>query len=142
MTHHVRAERTIPVEAADLWQTVSKMTGMEDWYPELISDSAVTDVDGREPARVCTLKDGAMLKERVILRDVATRTFCYAIDEHGMPAKNVVGTIRIDDLGDGNSFVSWSANLMLEPENAGQFAPLVQGMYEAGLASLEAYHCK
>ncbi len=30
MTHRVRAERTIPVEAAELWQTVSKMTGMED----------------------------------------------------------------------------------------------------------------
>ncbi len=95
-----------------------------------------------EPGRVCIMQDGGMLKERVILRDPATRTFSYAIDEHEMPAKNVVGTIRIDDLGNGNSFVSWSANLVLEPESAGQFGPMVQGMYQTGLASLEAYHNK
>ncbi len=140
MTHHVRAERTMSVKASELWLTVSKMTGMEDWYPDLISESTVTDAVGRETRRVCIMQDGGVLKERVILRDPATRTLSYAIDEHGMPAKNVVGTIRIDDVGDGNSFVSWSANLVLEPDSADQFCPMVQGMYEAGLASLEAYH--
>lgn len=85
---------------------------------------------------------GMDMKERVILRDDATRTFSYAIDEHSMPAKNVVGTIRVDDHGDGTSFVSWSAKLVLEPESAEQFAPMVQSMYESGLASLESFHLK
>ncbi len=140
MTHHIRAERTIPVSADVLWSTVSKMTGMEDWYPGFIRQSEVFEPNSAQPRRVCVMQDGGQLKERILLRDSATRTFTYAIDEHGMPARNVVGTIRIDSLGHGQSHVSWSAELELDPSSADTFGPMVQSMYADGLASLEAFH--
>lgn len=140
MTHHVKATREIPVASADLWQTVRQMTGMEDWYPGLIRESEVLEEDGTEPRRNCVMRDGGLLKERILLRDDLTRTFVYAIDSHPLPAKNVVGTIRIDDIGGGGSHVTWSASLALDPKSADQIAAMVTGMYEAGLASLEAYH--
>ncbi len=142
MTHHIRAERNIPVEADTLWQTVNQMTDMEKWYPGLIRKSEVLDADSVQPRRNCVMQDGGVLKERVLLRDAATRTFSYAIDEHGLPAKNVVGTIRIDDLGDGTSHVSWSAQLVLDPVAVANFEPIVQEMYSNGLVSLEDYHRK
>lgn len=140
MTHYIRAERHIPIGADALWHTVSQMTDMEKWYPGLIQESEVLEAGSAQPRRTCVMQDGGVLKERILLRDAATRTFSYAIDEHGSPARNVVGTIRIDDLGDGTSHVSWSAQLVLDPEAAEKFGPMVHGMYDNGLASLETYH--
>ena len=140
MTHHVQASRQIPVPAEVLWQTVSRMTGMEEWYPGLIRESDVIGAENKEPKRNCVMTDGGELRERILLRDNATRTFVYAIDSHPLPAQNVVGTIRIDDLGAGQSQVSWSANMVLDPEVAEQMQTVVRGMYENGLASLEAFH--
>ncbi|MGX9356662.1 SRPBCC family protein [Roseobacteraceae bacterium S113] len=140
MTHHVQANRKIPIAADKLWDTVNRMTGMEAWYPSLIRESEVQDADSSQPKRVCIMQDGGELKERIILRDDATRTFSYAIDSHPLPAKNVVGTIRIDDLEDGTSHVSWSANMILDPASSEQISAMVQGMYENGLASLEEHH--
>lgn len=140
MTHYIKAERNIAASSDDLWQTVRQMTGMQDWYPGLIRESEVLEEDSAEPRRNCIMQDGGVLKERILLRDDATRTFVYAIDSHPLPAKNVVGTIRIDEIGNGRSHVTWSANMALDPKSADQIAAMVTGMYEAGLASLEAYH--
>lgn len=140
MTHTLRAERSIPVSADTLWATVEAMTGMEDWYPGLIRKSAVQGADGPNPARTCVMQDGGILQERILLRDNATRTFVYAIDSHPLPARNVVGTIRIDDLGNGRSHVAWSAQMILEPASAENVCAMVTRMYEKGLASLENHH--
>lgn len=140
MTHHVKAQREIPVAPDVLWTTIRQMTGMEDWYPGLIRESEVLDETSPQPRRTCVMQDGGKLKERILLRDDATRTFVYAIDSHPRPAKNVVGTIRIDDIGNGRSHVAWTASLVLDPKSADQVAAMIAGMYEAGLASLEAHH--
>ncbi len=140
MIHHVRAEREIPVASQNLWQTIRQMTGMQDWYPGLIRDSEVLDAEGAQPRRSCIMTDDGVLKERILLRDDATRTFVYAIDSHPLPARNVVGMLRVDDIGEGRSHVTWSASLALDPDSAEQVAAMVAGLYVAGLGSLEAYH--
>jgi len=140
MTHTVRAERNISVNADTLWKTIEAMTGMEDWYSGLIRESEVREAEGSQPSRTCMMQDGGVLNERILLRDGATRTFVYAIDSHPLPARNVVGTIRIDDLGDGQSHVVWSAQMMLDPTSAEQMRTMVTRMYEQGLASLESHH--
>ena len=140
MTHRAEARRIIPVPAADLWETVSRMDGMEDWYPDLIASSEVPDPEAAQPRRNCVMANGGELKERILLRDGKTRTFVYAIDEHPLPAGNVVGTIRIDDLGDRRSSVLWSSDLVLDGANADKMRALVTDMYARGLESLEGYH--
>lgn len=140
MTHHAEAERTINVPADELWKTISAMTGMEDWYPGLIRESEVLDAGSTEPHRNCIMQDGGELKERILVRDGATRTFVYAIDSHPLPARNLVGTIRIDDLGHGRSHATWSARMNLDAPASGMVIAMVNGMYEAGLQALEAHH--
>ena len=140
MTHTLRAERQIPVPAETLWATVRAMTGMEDWYPGLIRESELRGADTPQPTRICVMQDGGVLHERILLRDDATRTFVYAIDSHPLPARNVVGTIRVDDLGGGQSHVTWSAQMVLDPASAERVGALVSRMYADGLASLEAHH--
>lgn len=140
MTHHVEARRTMDVPADDLWRTIARMKGMEDWYPEFIASSEVPDPEATQPKRNCTTQDGSALKERILLRDDATRTFVYAIDAHPLPAKNLVGSLRVDDLGDGRSMVTWGANMALGNAHVAQMERMVAGIYEQGLASLERYH--
>lgn len=131
------ARRTIPASADTIWTTIRQMTGMEDWYPGLIRSSRVEET-AYGPKRFCVMADGGELDERILLRDDATRTFVYAIDRHPLPGKGVVGTIRIDDLGD-SAHVAWDSQFVCDPA-AGQMTEIVTGMYTAGLDSLAAYH--
>lgn len=132
------ASRMIDTSADQLWQTISQMTGMEDWYPQLIASSQV-DQSADQPTRLCVMLDGAELHERILLRDEATRTFTYAIDQHPLPAANVVGTIRIDPIGT-RSQVTWDAQFTTQPEVADQIVEHITNMYRAGLDNLAAYH--
>ena len=140
MTHSVEARRTLSVPADDLWNTIRRMDNMEAWYPDCITASEVPDPDAAQPRRNCTMADGGTLKERILRRDDATRTFVYAIDSHPLPARNVVGSLRIDDLGQGRSVVTWCAHMVLDEAVVVQMAEMVTGIYAKGLESLEAYH--
>ncbi len=137
---HCRAEATrlIEVPAEKLWPTIARMTGMEEWYPGLISRSVV-DASGDQPTRFCVMRDGGELQERILVRDAGTRTFIYAIDRHPLPAADVVGTIRIDPVDQG-SHVTWDAQFSAEPEAAAQLVEMISGMYRAGLESLASHH--
>ncbi|MEM9840505.1 MAG: SRPBCC family protein [Pseudomonadota bacterium] len=142
MTHHVIAQRKIAVPADDLWSTIRRMDGIEAWYSDFISASEVPDPDALQPRRNCTMADGGELKERILLRDDVTRTFVYAIDSHPLPARNLVGSIRIDDLGNQTSMVTWGANMTLEDAHAAQMEDMVTEIYAKGLKSLEQYHAR
>lgn len=137
---HRRAEasRDIAAPASALWATIERMTGMEDWCPELIQASRVS-IDGAAAQRVCTMTNGGVLEERVLLRDGKTRTFVYSVDTHPLPARDVVGCIRIDDLGDV-SRVTWDCQFTVEDAAADQTVEMVRGMYAAGLDSLAKHH--
>lgn len=136
----LRAEATkeIAIPAEALWATIEKMTGMENWYPDLISESSIEE-SGDETLRFCTMADGGKLEERVLIRDRGTRTFVYAIDIHPLPATNIVGTLRVDDLN-GTSKVTWDAQFTVEDAAAEQTVAMINGMYAAGLDSLAAFH--
>ena len=141
MQHHrAQATRTIPVSADTVWQTIAKTSGMEDWYPQLISKSAVTSADG-VTRRDCTMTNGGQLKERILVNDGTTRTFVYAIDSHPLPARNVVGTIRVDAVGD-SAHVTWDSQFTVDSAAAQETVAMINGMYETGLASLETHHTR
>ena len=137
---HCRAEasRDIAAPADALWATIEKMTGMEDWYPDLIQSSRVDAKDG-VTHRVCTMANGGVLEERILLRDAHTRTFVYSVDSHPLPARGVVGCIRVDDLG-GPSRVTWDSQFMVDDAVAGEVLDRVRGLYAAGLDSLAKHH--
>ena len=139
MQHHrAQATRMIAVPADELWKTIHQATHMEQWYPQLITQSSISDDQGTM-RRVCTLANGGQLHERILLRDDATRTFVYAIDKHPLPPVNVVGTIRIDAV-DGGSHVTWDSQFTVADEAADETVAMVVGMYEDGLESLALYH--
>ncbi len=137
---HCRAEasRDIAAPADTLWATIDQMTGMETWYPGLISASRIEQSNG-VTRRLCTMTNGGQLEERILLRDPKTRTFVYAIDSHPLPARGVVGCIRIDDLS-GKSHVTWDSQFIVDDAAAAQTLEMVRGMYVAGLDSLAKHH--
>lgn len=137
---HYRAEAGLFIDVAPgvLWLTVAQMTDMEVWYPALITQSDVNaTVD--PPTRICEMRGGDTLHERILLIDAATRTFVYAIDAHPMAAKDVVGTIRIDPISAG-SHVTWDAQFTVSDDLADDTVSMVAGLYRRGLESLAKYH--
>lgn len=138
MAYRSEAQRAIPAPSKLLWETISKMNGMEDWYPELISESKVQQNDSGYK-RHCVMTNGGELDERILVSDDRTMTFVYAIDRHPLPARNVVGTIRIDDRGD-DSVVNWSAQFDADALSAKETIAMINQMYADGLSSLDAFH--
>lgn len=137
-TCRAEAQLTIAAPAMAVWETIAKGDGMEIWYPDFIAASTVSEREG-ELQRVCALRDGGELQERILLKDGKTRTFVYAIDKHPLPPKGVVGTIRVD--GDGQqAHVTWDAQFQIDEAMAGEITTLVQGIYEGGLRSLAKHH--
>lgn len=134
---HVTQTRTIMAPPDQVWAIINQITGMEDWYPGLIKSSHV-DQDGDDIRRTCLMTNGGQLDERILLRDAKTRTFTYAIDRHPLPAMNVVGTFRVDDLKD-RAGVSWSAQFTAKDEDADSMTQTVNQMYAAGLESLATF---
>ncbi len=140
LTCRAHAHRMIDAPPDVLWSTIAAMTGMEDWYPDLIARSKV-DAATTPPTRFCVMRDGGELHERILLRDADTRTFVYAIDHHPMPAQSVVGTIRID-AADTGSRVTWDAQFNVEDTMADALTQTISAMYRAGLDSLANHHTK
>lgn len=140
MTHSVEVRRTIETPAQDLWATISQMDQVEAWYHEFISAYEVLDPDAAQPKGKCTMANCGTLKERILLRNETTRTFIDSIDSHSLPAKYVVGSLRVGDLIDRRSAVNWGANIVLGETIAPHITEMVTSIYAKGLEGLEMYH--
>ncbi len=136
MTETVFVERDIEATADNVWATVSKGDGVHEWFSGVIT-SCNLEGDRRE----CTMADGAALKERILEVDHDAQRFRYAIDEHPLPAHNVVATIEVSGKPDGKTHVRWGAEFDAEEEHLPVLKETLSGLYMQGIASLDA-HCK
>jgi hypothetical protein len=86
--------------------------------------------------------NGAQLKERILEVDHARRVFRYSIDEHPLPARNLTGTVKISDLGDGATAVSWGAQFEVEPAYRNELEGMFRDVYDQAIQGLEAFLIK
>ncbi len=136
MTETVTTEQDIEAPAESVWATVSRGDGVHEWFGAVITSCSV---DGDQ--RLCTMADGAALKERILKVDHDARRFRYAIDEHPLPARNVVATIEVLEKPDGKAHIRWSAEFDAEDEHKPVVRETLSGLYSQGIAALDA-HCK
>ncbi len=135
MTETVIAERDIEASADVVWATISKGDGVHEWFGQVITSCSL-DGDRRE----CTMADGAALKERILEIDQDARRFRYAIDEHPLPARNVIATIEVSETASGKTKVRWSAEFDAQDEHLPMLRETLTGLYGQGIAALDA-HC-
>lgn len=118
---HIRIDRP----ADDVWNVVSDVGAIADWFPAIESSSASGST------RSCTVGDGAELEEEILTNDSDLRRLQYRITK-GMPLDFHLGTV--DVLEDGNgALVIYSTDV--EPD---EVADAMGPMLESGLEGLKA----
>lgn len=135
MTETVVAEQEIDASADAVWATIAKGDGVHEWFGQVITACRL-DGDRRE----CTMADGAQLKERILEVDHDAKRFLYAIDEHPLPAQNVVATIDVSETSAGKTKVRWGAEFDADDDVLPTLKATLTGLYSQGIASLGA-HC-
>lgn len=137
MVYTVKAVRTINTGAQKVWATISVGGGLDKWMP-VITECRI-EGSGEGATRYCTLANGAKLQERILEVNHGRRRFKYGMSEHPLPAKNIVGSIEVVDLGNGQSQVSWSVEFDCDAVHKQELEGMFKGSYEQGLEGLEKY---
>ena len=91
-----------------VWAHAGRFDGLEHWA-DGVSECAVTG-DGVGAVRIVT-RHGRTVREQLDRIDPAGHEISYLILEpHGMPARNVRGTINLRPLDDGRTEVVWRSH--------------------------------
>ncbi|MBW4554627.1 MAG: SRPBCC family protein [Trichormus sp. ATA11-4-KO1] len=139
MRQTVIAEQEISGQADAIWDTISAGGNVHKWFSTIIQ-SCQLEGTGEGASRLCTMIDGNELKERIVEVNHAVRRFRYAIDQHPLPAKDVIAFIEVKNAGNGRAFISWGAEFEASEETIPQIKETLHGLYMQGIQSLENYH--
>ena len=131
----VKVTRVIDVRAADVWNAVRAIGGLDRWFPVI----AKCRVEGRGvgATRVCELANGVTLHERVEQIDDAAKVFKYSITESPLPIRNYLGTVQVRDAAGGKTEVTWSARFDVGDAQREEMVGMLNGAFADGIQGLE-----
>jgi uncharacterized protein YndB with AHSA1/START domain len=140
MKRTTAATAIVTAPADRIWAVVSAGEGVHRWFGSVITACELTG-SGAGAERSCTMVTGAALKERILEIDGAAHRFRYAIDQHPLPARDVVATIDVADLGAGRTRIIWGAEYAASDDQAGLVDQTLSALYADGIRALED-HCR
>ncbi|HAS47200.1 MAG TPA: SRPBCC family protein [Microscillaceae bacterium] len=106
---NVTITKVIEVSADKVWSVLRKMDDIQK-YSSFIARLEWKGNRGVGGERVCYSPDGkGYYKEGIVHFDDANRTYSYAVKE-GVPAKNMVNSFKVVDLGYNKSMIVWTSN--------------------------------
>lgn len=115
--------KQVALSADQVWAQLRIMDNI-DQLSSLVSKVSWTGAHGVGGQRVCTSADGqGYFKESIIAFSDTERSYSYAVVE-GVPAKNMVNSFKVIDLGYQKSMIIWTTNFqfMKNPQmDEGQF---------------------
>lgn len=132
------ASKTISAPADAVWNTIRAFSGLERYFT--IFTSSTTDGSGVGATRTLNLPDGGQFHERLESLDDETRTLTYVVLTSPLPIENYVGTVTVEDAGDGKSRVSWSARFDVSPDHEAAMVETLGAAYASGIDGLAALH--
>lgn len=133
-----KATKTINASADQVWNTVRAFSGLERYFT--MFTSSTTEGAGVGATRTLNLADGGQFHERLESLDDDSRTLTYAALRSPLPIKNYVGTVTVDDAGDGRSQITWSATFDVSADQEAPMVEMLSGAYASGIDGLEALH--
>ena len=136
----VYVSTVIDAAAADVWRVVRDFNGLPSWAPFAV-ESRIEQ--GRSADQVgCIrnfrLRDGGVIRERLLALSDYDLSMSYAILESPMPVEDYVSSLSLTPITEGNrTFAEWQAEFDCPPERE---AALVQqvgtNVFQAGLTAL------
>ncbi|MEZ5017139.1 MAG: SRPBCC family protein [Flavipsychrobacter sp.] len=125
----------IDVSAAQAWDIIGAVGGVDKWFGEVIK---TCEVNGDH--RVCGLGDGQTFDEKIILVDHQNKILRYDIATQPMiPMSNLSAYMRVLEDANGETYIEWSGNYDVTPEQKDEVNKMLIGAWQMGVKGIEQY---
>ncbi len=136
----IYCSNVINVTVDRVWAQIRDFNGLAAWHP-LIAESTIEQ--GEPPDKVgCVrnmkLKDGGIIRERLLALSDYDYSCTYAIVESPMGVDNYVATLKLIPVTDGErTFGEWSAEFDCAPDREAELVRSIGGdVFQGGLDAL------
>ena len=131
----------IEAASADVWRVVRDFNGLPNWTP-FATESRIEQGQSADQVgciRNFRLRDGGVIRERLLALSDYDLSMSYAILESPMPVEDYIASLSLTPITDGNrTFAEWQADFDCAPDRE---AALVQqigaNVFQAGLTALK-----
>jgi hypothetical protein len=139
---HASSVINAPIEK--VWERIRDFNGLPAWHPGI----AKSEIEGGKPSdqvgcvRVLTLKDGGVVRERLLEMSDLGHHYSYAILESPLPVANYRATLRLRRVSDGNrTYGEWSVTFDPDPPDKQAFAEdlIGNGVFQGGFDALKKH---
>ena len=137
----VYVSSVIDAPADALWSRIRDFNALPQWHPGIadsrIEGSARSDQIGC--VRHFHVRDGGLIRERLLALSDYDYTCVYEILESPMGVTNYVATLKLTPVTDGNrTFAEWSAEFDCASGREAELNESIgQGVFQAGLDALK-----
>lgn len=130
--------RSIEVNGAPsaVWSAIGAFCAIKDWLPPV----GMCIEDGKSPpTRTLVTRDGkASFVETQTARNDREYSYSYAFISSPLPVTNYKSTIKVTAKGDGVSVVTWTGVYTPDSGKEKDAMDALNGVYESGLAAIQA----
>jgi hypothetical protein len=138
---HVYVSTVIPAPAADVWRIVRDFNGLPDWTP-FVADSRIESGMASDQIgciRNFRLKDGGVIREKLLALSDYDLSCTYAILESPMEVTEYVATLSLTPVTETNAtFAEWTADFQCAPDReAALVARIGQTVFQAAFSALK-----
>lgn len=125
-----------------LWRAIRDFGAVDRWHP-LVARSFIEDdrpADAVGCVRHLTLKDGGVIRERLLALSDQEHFFSYSILESPLPVENYGATLRLLPVSDGDtSYVHWTVEFDTARDKEDELRALVgEKIFQAGFDGMKA----
>lgn len=135
----VYVSSVIPAPAADVWRIVRDFNALPAWVP-FVAESRIESgmaFDQIGCIRNFRLKDGGIIREKLLALSDYDLSCTYAILESPMGVADYVATLSLTPVTETNAtFTEWTADFGCDPQReAALVAQIGQGVFQAAFAA-------
>jgi Polyketide cyclase / dehydrase and lipid transport len=137
----VYVSSVIPAPAAEVWRVIRNFNALPDWTPFV----ATSRIEGGMAAdqvgciRNFRLKDGGIIRERLLALSDYDMSCTYAILESPMAVTDYVATLGLIPVTDGNAtFANWTATFDCRPDREAELLRQIgENVFQSALSALK-----
>ena len=137
----VYTSSVIGAPAERVWAVIRDFDALANWHPAI----AESRIEGGGPAdqvgcvRAFRLRDGGLVRERLLALSDYDYSCAYSILESPMGVENYVATLKLMPITDGGrAFAEWSAQFECAPEREADLVTLIgNDVFQGGFDSLK-----
>jgi hypothetical protein len=138
---HVYVSSVIPAPAAEVWRIIRDFNALPEWTP-FVSDSRIESAMASDQIgciRNFRLKDGGVIREKLLALSDYDLSCTYAILESQMEVSDYIATLSLTPVTETNAtFAEWTADFLCPPDReAALVAQIGQGVFQTAFTALK-----